>query len=212
MRVEGRAALHFFEKDLSSRVRGRLLQRENEPKETDAANDELGFLCYQNSAGQETGKNGGEVCFARYYTAITPDESGKVSRKLFRQFVSSADVFPEIPEDPRQLFEPPEKDAGRDEIVAYDVAQFKLTYFVQNASGEWLNEEKWLATQSNLPETERREFSPSLLKVSLSLVDRASAHRLPRAADWEKAAAFIDSAEFPQKIKISTFQTQISLK
>ena len=96
--------------------------------------------------------------------------------------------------------------------MAYDILRFELKYFAQTASGEWLEEEKWLAAQKDMPETERRDFSPNLLKVSLSVVDPSSAHHLQRAADWDEVAGLIGEAEFPQKIKMSTFQTLISLK
>lgn len=211
-RTEGRGALHFFERDFDSRVPGRALTREDDRDGSAFPSDALGFLCFKSAAAQDLTKNGGEICFARYYTAVTADGAGQVSRKLFRQFVSSADVFLQVPEDPAQAYPAPVPNDKRDEVIALNVLQFELKYLARGPSGTWLEAENWDAVQSALPAAEREAFSASLMEVTLRVVDHETARRLRTAVDWDDPSVFGTAAAPREEAAVSIFKTQIPLR
>lgn len=99
----------------------------------------LGFFTAQSSRAQEPVKNSGDLCYAYYYTAVTGDPNGRVSRKLFRKLVSSADTLPMLDglkTDP-PVVTPPQPDPVNDDVIAANVLDFRCEFRNRNAQGAW---------------------------------------------------------------------------
>lgn len=211
-RIEARGALHFFQRDFDSRVGGRTITVDDASEGSGYESDAIGFLVFKIPEAQEAGKAGGEVCYTRYYTAVTPDGSGRVSRKLYRQFLSSTDTFPKIPEDPKTAFPRPSPDPATDEIIATNVVQFGIRLLDRTESGEWIDQKEFFAAQAALPEDQRGDFAPEALETTLHLTDHQTARRLTTEADWNNPGFFGTETAPKDDAPLFTYRSLLSLE
>jgi prepilin-type N-terminal cleavage/methylation domain-containing protein len=128
---EGRAALERARRDLAARLPGQPVYFRRDDAKLETA---LGFFAALPARAQESGRNPGDVCFIGMVTAVTPDPGGGHSRKLYRQFASSADTLQRLRErDARPL----PADPGRDDVLAFNVLDFRANFRKRAADGSW---------------------------------------------------------------------------
>ncbi|MGE9268136.1 MAG: PilW family protein [Verrucomicrobiales bacterium] len=210
-RTEGRGALHFIERDLESRVKGRTMSYAEDAEGGSFSSDELGFLCLKPESAQDPAQAGGELCYVRYYTAMSADAGGGSSRKLYRQMLSSGEVFGNVPEDPKDPYPAPPTDPATDELMALNVMQFEARFLARNGAGDWIDASAWEAEQAALAEKDREDFAPAVLELLLRVIDPQTARTMP-AAEWNGGGRFGSESAVDPAAPLQSFSTRIPLK
>ena len=134
---------------------------------------EVWFLTLKPIEAQDVNAAVGDVCFVHYFTAITLDSpvvDAGISRKLYRRFISSADMLEQLRSGGLLR---PEADPDRAEAVAFNVTRF----VVQPLTG----------AERALPLVEWMPGAglPDSLDVSFQVVDGETARTLRTQQDWE---------------------------
>jgi hypothetical protein len=133
---------------------------------------EIWFLTRKPEDAQAPEQNQGDVCFVHYYTAVTSDSfvaEVPVSRKLYRQFLSSA----EIAEFLKQGTLPePQTDSGKGELIAFNVTKFVAQPMVSGEDGSGMR--KWMSGDG----------VPDSLRIDFQVVDNDTADLFQGEEDW----------------------------
>lgn len=167
---DGRAALGILRDDMA----GFMGQQRGLPvvyeRDDASLSTRWGFFTARSPRAQEPGRNAGDLCFVWYYTLITSDKNGRASRKLFRQFLSSADALPLLGQpNPPALVPDPEND----DAIAFNVLDFRCEFRRRGVNGEWVAAESAEEIRQAVEVT-----------VVLRVLTNEAAGSLETAADW----------------------------
>ncbi len=197
MRVtrEGRVAIERIRRDLVGRLASYpYFQRDETGPSTTWA-----FFSAMPARAQETGRNAGDVCYIAYTTRVTPDRDGRFSRKLYRHFESSNDALARLRS---HLAVPPDVNLEMDDVLAFDVLDFKVTFLVAGPDGK--------RTETKDPQ----EADTAVLALRL-LTTKATAE-MAAESDWsppgnERLGFDFDDNE-EDDANARTFRMQVRLK
>ncbi len=168
--VEARAALGILADDAATMIGGGT--DEFGWAESDDRFHEIWFLTLKPISAQDPDRAVGDVCLVHYFTAITPDApvtDAAISRKLYRRFLSSADLLSRLNSGTLQR---PEADPERAEIVAFNVTRFVAQPLIDDTN------------IGPLSEWEPGNGIPTSLGVDFQVVDGDTAALFRREEDW----------------------------
>ena len=158
-----------------------------------------GFFTTMSAKAQESGRNAGDVCYIAYLTALTPNRDGQVSRKLYRHFESSNDAIARLRD---HKMTPPAVNPEIDDVLAYDVLDFKVRFMATGPTGE--------RVETKLPEAADTAF------LTLRLLNSKATAEMTGEADWsppgnERLGYDFDEEE-DDDANVRTFRLQVPMK
>lgn len=168
--VEARAALSILADDATTMV--------------GVENDEFGwidsseffheiyFLTLKPASAQDPEEAVGDVCYVHYFTAVTPDApvaGASVSRKLYRRFLSSAEVLVRLSSGQLPTLN---SDPDGAEVIAFNVTRFLAQPL--SATSDF----------GPLSDWEPGNGVPEALSVHFQVVDNDTARLLSTESDW----------------------------
>jgi prepilin-type N-terminal cleavage/methylation domain-containing protein len=182
---DGRAALGILRDDMAGFMgeeRGLPLVYERDDSNRSTR---WGFFTSRSARAQQPGRNPGDLCFVWYYTAITTESNGRISRKLFRQFLSSADTIPLLgqPNPPRLTPDPENDDA-----IAFNVLDFRCEFRRRGANGQWVE-----------AKTAEEIRQAGEVTVVLRVLTNSAAASLETAADWSPGGQEGEGFDFDEE-------------
>jgi prepilin-type N-terminal cleavage/methylation domain-containing protein len=199
---DGRAALGIIRNDMAGQIgpsRGLAVYHE---RVEGTLSTRWGFFTAQSAKAQEKSRNPGDLCYVLYYTAVTADGSDRVSRKLFRRFISSLDTLPLLQQEP---FQPPAVDPTVDDVVAFNVLDFRCEFRRRAPDGGWV-EAKTLEEIQSAGE----------MTVVLRVVSNAAALNMTSEADWSPGGAETKGVDFDAEedddASASSFRARFNLE
>ncbi len=172
---DGRAALGIIRNDMAGQIgpsRGLPVYHQ---RQDSTLSTRWGFFTAQSSKAQEKNRNPGDVCYVLYYTAVTADGNDRVSRKLYRHFLSSLDTIPLLKQEP---FLPPAVDPAVDDVVAFNVLDFRCEFRRRDENGAWV--------EAKTPEEIQMAGE---MTVVLRVVTNEAAINMATEADWSPGGA-----------------------
>lgn len=199
---DGRAALGIIRNDMAGQIGpGRGLSIHYQRQEN-TLSTQWGFFTAQSSKAQEKSRNPGDVCYVLYYTAVTADGNDRVSRKLFRRFLSSLDSLPLLQQAP---FQTPAVDPAVDDVVAFNVLDFRCEFRSRDEKGGWVE-----------AKTAEEIQAAGEMTVVLRVVSNGAAVNMPNEADWSpggKETKGVDfDAEEDDDASASSFRARFNLE
>lgn len=171
---QARAFVHFFEREISTRLPGMpLLHQVGVGGSPDSA-DKIAFVRTL-SFDEQNEATPGDLGTSAYYVAFTADRSNTVSPKLFRISLNPADTQTLLESPATPDFPAPNPDT--DEAIVSHVLDFRaVPKFHDPVTGELVD---W---QENSP------APPSIIALSIRFIDDAAAQRFTSQADWNRIA------------------------
>ena len=169
---QARAFMHFFEREISSRLPGSPLVHISQGGGTPENSDQIAFVATVAPAEQTST---GDLNASAYYVAFTQDRGQAVSPKLFRISLDPAETQNWLDSGAPPSF--PAKDPTVDEPIAYNVLEF-------TARPRYLDTDTGIMSDW----TETSPAPPSLIILTLRFIDDSSAQRFTSAADWDRLA------------------------
>jgi type II secretory pathway pseudopilin PulG len=133
---------------------------------------EIWFLTRKPEDAQAPEQNQGDVCFVHYYTAVTADSfvaEVPVSRKLYRQFLSSGEIAESLQ---KAILPEPQADSGKGELIAFNVTKFVVQPLESGEDGSGMRE--WTSD----------EGIPDSLRIDFQVVDNDTAELFQNEEDW----------------------------
>lgn len=179
---DGRAALGILRDDMAGYIgpeRGLpiVYQRDESNLST-----RWGFFTSRSARAQEPGRNPGDLCFVWYYTMVTAETNGRTSRKLYRQFISSADAMQMLGRpNPPQLTPDPDND----DAIAFNVLDFRCEFRGRGDNGEWVE-----------AKTTEQIQQAGEVAVVLRVLTNAAAGALETEADWSPGGQVGEGFDF----------------
>lgn len=171
--VEARAAMGVMSDDVSTLVS--ISEEEFGWQASDERFHEIWFLTLKPEGAQDPAKSQGDVCYVHYFTAVTRDlplPDAAFSRKLYRRFLSSADLVENLRNG---TLPTPVANVDEAEAVAFNVTRFVAQPLMANTTdgvgGALI---PW--TQGGGP--------PESLAIEFQVVDGDTADMLKTEADW----------------------------
>lgn len=199
---DGRAALGIMRNDMAGQMgpsRGLTVYHQ---RQDNTLSTQWGFFTAQSSKAQEKSRNPGDLCYVLYYTAVTSDANDRVSRKLYRRFLSSLDTLPLLQEEP---FQPPAVDSTMDDVVAFNVLDFRCEFRRRDENGAWV--------EAKTPDEIQ---SAGEMTVVLRVVSNEAAVNMPTEADWLPGGAETKGVDFDTEedddASASSFRARFNLE
>lgn len=168
--VEARAAMGVLSDDVATMIS--LPGDEFGWSSADDRFQSVWFMTLKPTDAQEADKATGDICFVHYFTAVTPDapfEGAAFSRKLYRQFISSSDLVPNLVS--RTLPEA-NTDPEEAEVIAFNVTRFVAQPLQGGLEGGPLAE--WVPGSG----------APQSLRIDFQVVDSDTADLFTSDDDW----------------------------
>lgn len=169
--LEARSALHAIANDLRSATWDSTSLFYQKSQAT-WPEDSVGFFLSKPRSSQSSQEAIGDMCYVYYYTAITADQRG-VSRKLFRQFISSQKAFELLKNKSDPLLIPPTNNPEEDEPIAFDIAGIRIEPFYYDSQKKAI---AWSPTHTS---------PPDYIDITLFITDKSTRIHLVTGDDWK---------------------------
>lgn len=171
--VEARAAMGVMSDDVSTLVS--ITEEEFGWQASDDRFHEVWFLTLKPEDAQDPAKAQGDVCYVHYFTAVTRDlplPDAAFSRKLYRRFLSSADLIENLRNG---TLPEPVTNVDDAEAVAFNVTRFVAQPLVSDVFD---------GVGGALVPWAQGAGAPESLSIDLQVVDGDTADMLKTEADW----------------------------
>lgn len=199
---DGRAALGIIRSDMAGRIGPHRGLPTHHQRQENSLSTQWGFFTAQSPKAQEKSRNPGDVCYVLYYTAVTADGNDRVSRKLYRRFLSSLDTIPLLQQEP---FRAPAVDPAVDDAVAFNVLDFRCEFRRRDEKGGWVEAKT----------TEDIQMAGEMTVV-LRVVSNEAAVNMSTEADWSPGGAETKGVDFDAEedddASTSSFRARFNLE
>ena len=182
---DGRAALGILRDDMAGRIGPEAGLPVVYERDDAGLATRWGFFTSRSGRAQETGRNPGDLCFVWYYTQITTETNGRASRKLYRQFISSADAIALLGQPNPPVLAP---DPANDDAIAFNVLDFRCEFRRRADNGSWVD-----------AKTPEEILQAGEVTIVLRILTNEAAASLENDADWSPGGAGGEGFDFDEE-------------